>query len=1093
MAVMLTMATSAFAWDKPALPASQPLATDGVTEQYIFNPGAEAFLLGDNDYYTRASVSQTRGYRWRVEITDEANPYYAFVDSVERNNQGKETTTLGWKRMFCDSATGIWVDNNTGANNDTWMINFTEGNSFVIGNAAMDGVFGVRPASTNDTRCYFTSAYPDEVLSTEWYATSPEEYARYIAAIPTYNAAVALGEAIEAAKAQYPGIDLSAQQAVYDNPNATVEELNAATEQVKVVVMAEYLKAATWDSPVDATLFIEDPSFETGAMGKWTTAGSGGDCGVKSNDNDTYHCDNADGSYLFNTWGRTPLVVEQNIGVLPSGVYKVTALYASDANQVGMLYANTDTVSIASGVDKKQMMEGTVTAAIATEALKIGMTSSNWFKADNFRLMCYGHDATAFQNYVKEAAPVFDLGAQITESVLESYNLAVEAAAAATSDYESAKAASAAVKEAAVAVEENRAAWEEYMKKLEVAKETLNDPALDFSAQAVLLLADYADMEAPEIIDAKALTTEELKAEVAKLGDMINAAMQCLKDGADFTKYLKNPQMDSATGWEGKPTINEKCGEKYGSGAFDVYQIVEAEVPVGLYEIKMQGFYREFRDDNADKVAWYNVFEATEDARTYKAGCPKPIAWVYMNSNKTPLNCVYDYAREGVYDPDTQTFTCDFYGSGFSVDPYNKYAYPNNMATAAKAFADGAYAKSAYGLVAKTGDKLRLGVKGNLGGSDWAIFDNFSLTFRAKNEAIINILLPEAVASLDLQDKKVGSDVKAQVDEAKAAAASAKSVDDKFNALAACFNLSEAIESSVATFEALNVAIGELETAMGTSEASDEVKAAADALMQEALAGYDGAYTDAQATEAIAKIEDMIKKLAIPAFIGSDDNPVSFTAFIKDAESVNLKVSGDKYGAWTFEKNGGNGPAKSDASEFWTGNASDLKFHVYQEITGLPAGKYGLTVEAANSYNGQAPLGNEGRAYLYAKIAASPVIPSVAIEPQEEEAMMTNVYKVIFTVGEGDPVTVGLKTVNAMDARWFVWKNFQLECYGTDSKQADTPDVITPASAIKNVEFADGVAPVAIYNASGVQTPTLHQGLNIVRMSNGQVRKVIIK
>ncbi|MCF0208360.1 MAG: hypothetical protein HUK07_02825, partial [Bacteroidaceae bacterium] len=856
--------------------------------------------------------------------------------------------------------------------------------------------------------------------------------------------------------------------------------------------------------PVDFTDFVDNMSFETGSLGKWT-APTSDDTGVKPNSNATYTTNGIDGDYLFNTWGgKAELKVSQKVENVPNGIYKLTALYASDANNVGMLFANNDTLNItASPEGKGQFVEATLIAAVVDNTLNIGMTSKDWFKTDHFRLTYCGNDAEGAKEYFHASVPQFDPEAQISESVLEAYNNAVEAANAGVNNAEDAVAAIAEIKVAAVAVDENMAAWTEYQNKLQVAYATLQDESLDNTATAVGILSDYYD-NSLDIINDKQLTTEELKAELAKLDEMINAAMQCLKSGADFTRYLKNPEMDAAAGWNGNPTINEKCGEKYASGEFDVYQVVEADVPVGLYEISMQGFYREYRDDNADKVAWYNVFEATEDAHTYKAGCPKPIAWVYMNTNKTALNCVYDYTREGVYDADSKEFTCDFYGSGFSVDPYNKYAYPNNMATAAKAFADGAYKKEAYGLVAKAGDKLRIGVKGNLGGSDWAIFDNFKLTYRAKDAAIINKLLPDAKASLDLTDKQVGKDVKEAVNAAITAAESASSVDEKFDALAKCFELGETIDASVAKFKALDIALGELEAAINEAEyigVAENTKTSAGTLLKNAFEGLNGGYTDADADAALVQIEEMIKQLQLPEFIGSDDNPVSFTGFIKNADLEGLTVKNDKFGAWTWKKSGGNGPmfpygaASSTAAEFWAGSAADLQFSLTQEVTGLPAGKYALYAYAGNGYDNQASLGNAGRAYLFVETPGKTEIPSVAVEPSTDPASAGNQqYKVIFTVEEGDVVTLGFKSAGTMDARWFWCDTFSLECYGTNSKQTDTPDAISGALAIKDVEQNETVAtPVAIFNAAGVKTPTLSKGLNIIRMSDGKTRKVMVK
>ena len=40
---------------------------------------------------------------------------------------------------------------------------------------------------------------------------------------------------------------------------------------------------------------------------------------------------------------------------------------------------------------------------------------------------------------------------------------------------------------------------------------------------------------------------------------------------------------------------------------------------------------------------------------------------------------------------------------------------------------------------------------------------------------------------------------------------------------------------------------------------------------------------------------------------------------------------------------------------------------------------------------------------------------------------------------------------------------------------------------------AEGTSPVEIYNAAGVRIPALQKGVNIVKMPNGQTRKVLVK
>ena len=65
LASMLLSTVSVFAqWTKPELKL-EPMATDG-SYQYMYNIEAGGFLVGANNYGTRASVSTS--YAWKVKI-----------------------------------------------------------------------------------------------------------------------------------------------------------------------------------------------------------------------------------------------------------------------------------------------------------------------------------------------------------------------------------------------------------------------------------------------------------------------------------------------------------------------------------------------------------------------------------------------------------------------------------------------------------------------------------------------------------------------------------------------------------------------------------------------------------------------------------------------------------------------------------------------------------------------------------------------------------------------------------------------------------------------------------------------------------------
>lgn len=172
---MLMMSAVSYAgiWQTPTITGQAPV-TDGETEQYLYNVDAKAFFLGANDWNTRASVSATKGYK--VKLTSTGEGTYSITDYVQTQN--------AWKKTFADGVAGIWVDNNNGANADTWTLTVT-GTTFTIGNTAYpDLTLGVWEKVNGgvDTRLYLGEIEGCEgAFWNTWTSVSTEEYDSYAA------------------------------------------------------------------------------------------------------------------------------------------------------------------------------------------------------------------------------------------------------------------------------------------------------------------------------------------------------------------------------------------------------------------------------------------------------------------------------------------------------------------------------------------------------------------------------------------------------------------------------------------------------------------------------------------------------------------------------------------------------------------------------------------------------------------------------------------------------------------------------------------------------------------------------------------------
>lgn len=229
------------------------------------------------------------------------------------------------------------------------------------------------------------------------------------------------------------------------------------------------------------------------------------------------------------------------------------------------------------------------------------------------------------------------------------------------------------------------------------------------------------------------------------------------QDNVDLTNLLQNPDFEQSNedeiytvGWttlytsDGNHdtthvrtggTSTNMCYESYQAETFDVYQIID-HLPLGVYEAEVQGFYRYmFGGDEG-----WRIYQNQEVDFVKRGKAP---VYIYINNNATPFGNIYDEPVEV-----GTLYQSSSYGEAYT-DPYGQYWYPNEMYNSAIAFEEGMYKQSAFGLVAKEGDALRIGVKGstNQSNGSWCIWDNFRLIYRGFKVEIVRPILEEEVIS----------------------------------------------------------------------------------------------------------------------------------------------------------------------------------------------------------------------------------------------------------------------------------------------------------------------------------------------------------
>ena len=357
------------------------------------------------------------------------------------------------------------------------------------------------------------------------------------------------------------------------------------------------------------------------------------------------------------------------------------------------------------------------------------------------------------------------------------------------------------------------------------------------------LKVSYEAPVAVEALDAavaavKNSTIEECNASIVAL----NAAMDAFVEANEFnlkllaladataenpmdaTFLIKNPNFTTdGSYWEGAPAIGgeaaNRCAEKYNTN-FNVYQDV-TNVPDGLYTVSVQAFYRAGGND---------VVVANKDQQN---------VILYAGDVTVPVMSILDDAgKEGM-------------PADVNIDGYGYV--PNGMGTASQAFTAGLYANNSLQVVAE-GGTLRIGIKKETTiGADWAIFDNFQLTYHG-------IANPELDAAVDSLNTLIA--------EATAWKAELNAADE-FHAqvigmLDQMIPAAQAVADARESLETVNSMIFDVYSALGTYKPMVEqydAKVAASAAIEEAkalLATYTE-YTDAAGfVAAIANAENAL-------------------------------------------------------------------------------------------------------------------------------------------------------------------------------------------------------------------------------------------
>lgn len=1123
-AMLVSSISQAFAG---VAPKSSPVNLEGGV-QYLYNVEAQGFFVGANNWTTRASISRTKG--WQTTFTKNADDdLYTLRDLCE--SKGNK-----WFNVMCETTSAIYTDAGSQPGQHTWNVVTVEGDYFMIANTLWEDTYLTWDVTDtggdgNETICNMVvpSTLEEGSKANIWYAVSEHDY--YVWLLET---------SLENAKENNPEVDFSEIEAVANNPEATNEELIAAEAKIAETIDAwkknqVNWSAATAENPIDVSELILNRSFDNQTYENWSGTGFGK--GGRTDASAELY------AKKYDTW--------QKISNIPNGVYRVSVdgfyrngntanamttkgqklpayLYGTNGtdtlktslkgifdgiepdhsldlgdNEVtgvfeGMTYYVPNYMTSACAYFNEGYYDNSVLFAVTDGYAIIGLrkdvlVSEDWTIVDNFGLEYLGDGEDAYKFWAESLAAnskSYDEVEYVTADVLDAYN-AVLAAAGEASTYEAVVEATKAIEAEAEKVDANIAKWNEYLELLEQAKVV----AKEFKGPEADILGDYPEFEAEDILNDRALSTEEIAEEIANLQGMIDAATENgITEGANVTSKIKNASFKGGfTDWTNSNggavvgtfggLVDFPCVEVY-NNVVDVTQTVTG-LPKGVYELSCQAFERP-----AGNGSW--------------TGSEPSKVSLYMNNVKTPVqNIAASALPEGQAENYVNCFiegdiAEDYRDTGGTknLDYLSDFGYvPNGMSGASYAFRAERYKQTAKGLV--TDGVMKIGLTSNGQTAHWVLWSGFTLKFLGMDPEILKPMVEKEMEKINL-DETFGSDVKAKADSLLAEAGEMTDGDKMLDMIDKLIAMNEKVEASKAIFAEVTATKTKAEETLAENETylpedlTDEVT------------GLLGAFDDDTATDEDAKkfIEDLnaaianMEAAAVKGQLMSDyadelasatvDNPADLTDIIKNA---NFDEGADQ--VWVSTKNGGNGPVLGNgiygtpSAEFWNGTASDLRFDINQTIAYLPEGTYVLSADAANSLNSLQSNGETGRAYLYVEKDGEGV-DSVAVNVVEGSCVEEySNYSVVFYVEEG-AVKIGFKTVGTMEARWFVCDNFTLKYLGAENHVGEL-------TSITDVNSVKSVAPAAIFTINGAKVSALKKGVNIVRMSNGQVRKVLVK
>lgn len=1164
--LLTSMAALAGDWTYPT-PKGQPWAIGDTV--YIYNVGQSAFLTTGEAYGTQSVVDSLGGeiysfqaktagngttgasvgdypviknitrsgcwiFRVQSDGTVGTNTYATFGDNNANIKNQWVVTDLGNNiySLQMPQASAYTVTQNADGTNDTTIVEHTEWASNWYYGIQLDHASDYK---TNNALSQTLGAYynvegdPTTNTRLQWMSVSAANHDRFSAQVNLYNA---LNEA------EAGGIATADAEAVYNNADATTEELTKAASALRQA-LADRVNP---QNPEDVTAtYVKNSTFDSGVTG-WSYSTGAQNHGTATNiSNDAVR--NSEGAFsgnFYENWNPNVFTgrMYTKITSIPNGVYKVGIAAAVNGydndnatNMSQYVYAN-DTKQALQNDDKAHAY--TMIVSVDADTLEIGLAQDsaicNWIGVDNVTLTYYGSGLASYQYLstdLKENNPTPLVGYEynsdyydpIIEAAIEAGETATDKDAALKSYHDAVAAIDAAKLNASLYTQLQNLCNTIEQEDGDGLYGNSSDAVMDKEAEALDIVTNLASTN--EEITAAISELETLRAEAKKSGYEPGQEADILTnpnfyDDATQTRTMKGWTIEGSTPGGGGNADNRLC-EVY-EGESNVYQTVSG-IQKGAYRVEMQAFMR--------------MGSAANAATLWQQGDTTTKAWIYANGNETNVKSIISAAQDeaGTTASDWVTVTLGDetkYVPNMMTSSYELMdANPNNYLNVVNTIVD----DTTLTVGLRVNDPAKTGAR-------WFIFRDFKITYLGNDaEAIGEVLNPTIAEANELLQQGMSAATKQTLSDAVQTAQTALEEETgMLQSYRPLVNAINAASTSVTSYSSLKTAIDNLTQALSDYAETARETSISDAntvLATETAAYNNGTLADSAVAAEVTKINGAINALKVPKGTATDDNPQDMSSLIVNNNFI------DGQTGWTFRKISGDGSpsTQSNCGEGWNCN-----FDIHQDITGLPQGTYKVVCHgyfrpvsaewAWNAYLGDS-IGNSVRGKIYANYGDS-VAPKYWVfnyDPEELSATgdgwstltkdsvsyyypnMRNAARVRFdqfpynndgTAAQGDPyynelytyvnesgtLRIGFCNTQYAAQDWFVTSDWGLYYYGDESKHA---------TGIKdvNADVAGEAVSTQIYTVDGAQVNKLQKGVNIVKTTdvNGKVttKKVIVK